>query len=93
MTEQEQREYNLNHALAVHDDDGGCAVNVPLPRRPGAGLEKKNARDTRPYYGALGGVYCEVVKDVLVLAQRRPVLLKAENCDGFTILTLMIDKR
>lgn len=74
------------------------SADVPAPRRPWLGLrrpadDKRQQRDQRPMYAALGALLVEVAPGVYVEAGRRPVLWSAENADGFTILTIAVDKR
>ena len=91
-------EANHSRALATFADDG-CphhepeTITVPLPRRAGAGLEKKAARDTRSMYAALGALLIEVAPGVYVESGRRPLLLDAENGTHTTVLTILVDKR
>ena len=80
MTEQEQREYNVNHGLAVladdgcpHHDDRAETFTVTLPRRPFIGLRpapsKKQARDMRPYYPTSIGTLVELTDGIGVFGE------------------------
>jgi hypothetical protein len=54
---------------------------------------RPTGRDKRHYFGALGTTLVELARGVYAEAGRNPILWRAENCNGLTILTICIDKR